>query len=81
LSPTPSNVNINVQPKKILKKLQIFTVTKTSVVLWAAMPCRDHSEHPSAIDRIILKWILGKQGWKVLIGFIWLGIGTGGGLL
>jgi hypothetical protein len=30
---------------------------------------------------IILEWILGKWGGKVLIGFIWLRIGTSGGLL
>jgi hypothetical protein len=31
--------------------------------------------------RIILKLILGKHGWRVWIGFIWLRIGTNGGLL
>jgi hypothetical protein len=30
--------------------------------------------------RIILKWILGKLGLGVCIRFIWLKIGTGGGL-
>jgi hypothetical protein len=30
---------------------------------------------------IILKWILGKYGWRVWTGFIWLRIGTGGRLL
>jgi hypothetical protein len=25
----------------------------------------------------MLKWIIGKWGWKVLIGFIWLRIVTG----
>jgi hypothetical protein len=29
----------------------------------------------------ILKWILGKYGVKVWIGFIWLRTGTVGGLL
>jgi hypothetical protein len=28
-----------------------------------------------------LNWILGKEKWKALIGFIWIRIGTGGGLL
>jgi hypothetical protein len=40
---------------------------------------RDHSKDLHADGRIILQWILGKEGWKVWIGFIWLRIGTGGG--
>jgi hypothetical protein len=35
---------------------------------------RDHSENLSVAGRIILKWILGKLGLGVLIGFIWLRI-------
>jgi hypothetical protein len=31
--------------------------------------------------RIVLKWILGKQGWKLWIGFIWHKTGTSGSLL
>jgi hypothetical protein len=31
--------------------------------------------------RIILKWILGKWGYRVWIEFTWLRIQTGGGLL
>jgi hypothetical protein len=31
--------------------------------------------------RVILKWILKKCGVRVWIGFMWLRIGTGGGLL
>jgi hypothetical protein len=31
--------------------------------------------------RIILKWFLGKCGWRVWIRFIWLRIWTGRGLL
>jgi hypothetical protein len=42
---------------------------------------RDHSEDLGVDGRIIFKWILGTQGWRVLIGFIWLRIGTEGGLL
>jgi hypothetical protein len=30
--------------------------------------------------RIILEWILGKYGGKLCTGFIWLRIGTSGGL-
>jgi hypothetical protein len=32
-------------------------------------------------SKIILEWILGKQGGKVWIGFMWLSIETSGGLL
>jgi len=31
--------------------------------------------------RIILEWILGKHGGKMLTGCIWIRIGTSGGLL
>jgi hypothetical protein len=31
--------------------------------------------------RTILEWILGKEGDKLWTGFIWLRIGTSGGLL
>jgi hypothetical protein len=36
---------------------------------------------PDIGGRTILKWILRNYGWSVQIGFIWLRIGTGGGLL
>jgi hypothetical protein len=42
---------------------------------------RDHSEDLGAGERIILKWILVKSVLGVWIGFIWFGIGTGGGIL
>jgi hypothetical protein len=42
---------------------------------------RDHAKDLGIDRRIILKWIIGKQGWKVWIGSMWLGIGTGGRLL
>jgi hypothetical protein len=32
-------------------------------------------------EKIILEWVLGKQGGKVWARFIWLRIGTSGGLL
>jgi hypothetical protein len=41
----------------------------------------DHSEDPRVDCRIILKWILGKSGLEGWNGFIWLRIGTHGGLL
>jgi hypothetical protein len=42
---------------------------------------RDNSEDLGADERIILKWILRKFVWRVCIGFVWLRIGTSGGLL
>jgi hypothetical protein len=42
---------------------------------------RDHSKHLGADVRIILEWILGKQGVKLWTGFIWLRMRTDRGLL
>jgi len=42
---------------------------------------RDHSEDLEVDGRIILERILRRWGGKVLTGFIWLRIGTTGGLL
>jgi hypothetical protein len=42
---------------------------------------RDHAEYLGLDWRILLEWILGKCGGKVWTGFIWLRIGTSGGLL
>jgi hypothetical protein len=42
---------------------------------------RDHSEDLGFDGKVILKWILGKEEWRAWIGFIWLRIVTGGGLL
>jgi hypothetical protein len=41
---------------------------------------RDHLEDTDVDGKIILKWSLGKLCLKVWIGFIWLRIGTGGGV-
>jgi len=42
---------------------------------------RDHLEDLGADGTIILEWILRKLGRKLWTGFIWLTIGTSGGLL
>jgi hypothetical protein len=42
---------------------------------------RDNSENLGEDGKIILKWILGKQGGKVWTGCIWLRTRTSGGLL
>jgi hypothetical protein len=42
---------------------------------------RDHLDDLGVDGRIILKWILWKQGWRVLTEFMLLRIGTGGGPL
>jgi hypothetical protein len=38
-------------------------------------------KRPFGRRRITIKRILGKSGWKMWLGFIWLRIGSGGGLL
>jgi hypothetical protein len=42
---------------------------------------RDHSEDISVDVRIILELILGKQGGKVWIRYIWLRMESSGGIL
>jgi hypothetical protein len=42
---------------------------------------RDHLENLSVDGKIILKWILGKQGRKLWIECTWLRIGASGGFL
>jgi hypothetical protein len=41
-----------------------------------SMKGRDHSDDLGLDGRIILKLILGKQGWRVWAGFISLSFGT-----
>jgi hypothetical protein len=45
------------------------------------MKGRDHLGDLGVDERIILEWILGKEGVKVWIGFIWIIIETSAGLL
>jgi hypothetical protein len=46
-----------------------------------SLEIRDYSENLGVDGSILLKWMLGKQGGIAWPGFIWLRIGTGGGLL
>jgi hypothetical protein len=42
---------------------------------------RDHTEDLGINGNMKSEWILGKQDGKIQNGFIWLKIGTSGGLL
>jgi hypothetical protein len=42
---------------------------------------RDQLQNLGIDGNIILEWILGRYGGKVWTGFIWLMIGTSGGVL
>jgi len=48
---------------------------------WGNIEERDHLECLDIDERIILTWLVNKLGGGVSTGLIWLGIGTGGGLL
>jgi hypothetical protein len=50
-------------------------------ILVESLKGRDHSEDLGVNGRIISKWILGNPGKRIWTGFIWLGIGTGVGLV
>jgi hypothetical protein len=50
-------------------------------ILWEILQNRDKYEDLVVGGRIILKWILEKYDGVVWIEFIWLMIGTSGGLL
>jgi hypothetical protein len=58
-----------------------FDLCEESTILVGKPEGKDQSENLGIDGRIILKWILGKEGWRVWIGFMWLRIGTVGGLL
>jgi hypothetical protein len=52
------------------------------VIFWFEnLKGRDYLENLGTDKRKILEWMLGKYGGKVWTGFIWLRIGTSGGLL
>jgi hypothetical protein len=42
---------------------------------------RDHSKDLGVDGNIILEWILGQKSEKLWSGFIWLRIGTSGGMV
>jgi hypothetical protein len=48
---------------------------------WGNMRARDHLEELRVGGSIILKSILNKSVWTLWTGFIWIRIGTVGGLL
>jgi len=48
---------------------------------WKKVKGRVHLEDLGVDGRIILEWILGKFGGRVWTEFIWLWIGTSGGLM
>jgi hypothetical protein len=50
-------------------------------VCWGNLKGRDHLEDMGLDEKMILEWILEKQGGKGWTGVIWLRIGTSGGLL
>jgi hypothetical protein len=46
---------------------------RTATKFWLeSVKARDHFESPVLHKSIILKWMLGKKGWRGLIEFIWL---------
>jgi hypothetical protein len=50
-------------------------------VCWGDLTERDHLEDLRVDGRIILKWIFKKWDVEAWTRLMWLGIGTGGGLL
>jgi hypothetical protein len=49
-------------------------------VLVESLKGRVHSEDLGVDGRIILEWVVEKEGGKLWIGCIWISIGSGGGL-
>jgi hypothetical protein len=49
--------------------------------LWESHKHSDHQEELDICGRIILRWISEKYAGVISTGFIWLRIGTCGGLL
>jgi hypothetical protein len=50
-------------------------------ILIGSLKKRDHMEDLGVDRSIVLKWIIGKLGRRVCLGFCWFRIGTGGGPL
>jgi len=48
---------------------------------WENLRERNHLEDPNVDGRIVLKWVLKKCVGGTYTGFVWLWIGTRGGLL
>jgi hypothetical protein len=51
------------------------------VFRWESLKERDHLEDQGVGGRTGSEWILGRLAWGGGVGFDWLRIGTGGGLL
>jgi hypothetical protein len=70
------HINIKIQRVLYFSSLIMYTI------FWLeSLKERDRSEDLVVDGRMILERILGKDGGEVRTGFIWLRIGTSGGLL
>jgi hypothetical protein len=54
---------------------------RNAYILVGKYEVKIHSKDVGVDGTIILKGLFGKQSWRVWTGFMWLRIGTGGGLL
>jgi hypothetical protein len=58
-----------------------YNIRKIKGYWWESQKERDHWEDQGVGGWTILEWILERQDGMVWIGWIWLKIGTSGGLL